>query len=989
MPERSLYAFLRNGPAAARIREIDWRGSSIGDIDTWSESLKAVLATLSHSSQPMLLMLGPDLLQFYNDAYIDLENSRHPEQMGQPTASFWPDVHPLLADLISDVLENGSSVQHEDRSLPMTRGGLQIETFWCYGFTPYVDAHGAIRGVLVTPVETTQRVLAARRQQALDAVSEALTRCDAAASLPQVAAQALVAFAKDTPSIRFASMEDRSLLWASLREGQCARLGGQYIVPLPLKEASDVVHYIAFGINPRLVFDDPYEQYLRQVARRVGQAADRLEAAAARSTGESERNALLLQAPFATALMLGPRLVFSLANERYCFVVGRRDLVGKTYEEAFPELVGTELPALLHRLYETGANYTSPETLVRLDREGAGALEDCHFRFTIQPVKTFDGDVYGLIAVAIEMTEEVRARQAADAMHALRRSRLQARSAQLEEIVRERTESLEKLNAAMQCANAALEKSLQFNRTVTDMIPGSIAYCDADLVCRFANERFCGWLERDRAEVDGLHVSSLFSEESLNRVRAHIDGALRGIPQRFERAYPRSDGSTLHLQIDYVPEPRTEATQRTGFYFMAVDITALKEAERDLVALNADLHRSRDQAQEANRAKSAFLANMSHEIRTPLNAILGMTHLLSREIVHTGHLDRLGKVDGAAQHLLGIISDVLDLSKIEAGKLTLEQGDFDMSELVESALEMVRGTATRKSLPLIDHTAPVSGSFRGDAIRLSQILLNLLSNAVKFTDSGSVTLHGHVVESMGNRHHLCFEVSDTGIGIDEADQARLFGSFERADTANNRQYGGTGLGLALSRQLARAMGGDAGFRSQLGVGSSFWFSVWLEEGREWADRPVAPVRGPSSHRQVMASDLEHQVRTRHEGRRVLLAEDNLVNQEVGVALLEGVGLAVVTARDGAEAIALLERSAFDLVLMDMQMPRIDGLQATRVIRARNLRVPIIAMTANALVDDRHACLEAGMDDHLTKPVLPAVLYSRLLKWLPVTNPTSS
>ncbi|MDB5893724.1 MAG: sensor hybrid histidine kinase, partial [Rhodoferax sp.] len=571
--------------------------------------------------------------------------------------------------------------------------------------------------------------------------------------------------------------------------------------------------------------------------------------------------------------------------------------------------------------------------------------------------------------------------------------------------------------------------------------------------------------------------------------------------------------------------------QSTILLGVSTDITGRKMAEDELRAMaaslerrvaertrqlgetNAKLEQARLESEAASRAKSAFLANMSHEIRTPMNAIIGLTHLMGRDNRDVLQRDRLDKVGKAAHHLLQIINDILDLSKIEAGKLTLEDVEFSMDELLSNATDLVASQGRSKGLEMILDPDHLPRRLRGDATRLSQILINLMANAVKFTELGWVRLRGMVLAEEGDRVQLRFEVQDTGPGISEAQRGVLFNAFEQADNSASRRHGGTGLGLALSRQLARAMDGDAGVESTLGVGSMFWFTVWLARaatapvqparvqlagrrallvddlpearavigdrlvalglavdavdsgaaalrkveqemaaGRAYdvmlIDWRMSPMDGIETLKQLRAllgdgmppsllvtafdepsmltgaraarfdavmlkpitasalldqlaillrpvqpvalaepaapSTAETLVHARHAGQRVLLAEDNPVNRELAQDLLEMVGLEVETAWDGQRAVEMALSRRYDLILMDVQMPLLDGLEATREIRRKaGQAVPIVAMTANAFLDDRQACLDAGMNDHVAKPVNPERMYATLLRWLPL------
>jgi len=394
----------------------------------------------------------------------------------------------------------------------------------------------------------------------------------------------------------------------------------------------------------------------------------------------------------------------------------------------------------------------------------------------------------------------------------------------------------------------------------------------------------------------------------------------------------------------------------------------------------AELVEARARAEEGSWAKSRFVANMSHEIRTPMNSILGLAGLLRQQGATPAQALQLDKIVTAGRHLLDILNDILDLSKIEANKLALEVVDFSLPTIMDQVRSITLLPAEVKGLALtFDDGAPaVPAWLRGDPTRLRQAMLNYVGNALKFTERGSVAVRVQLVRAQGETLLLRFEVEDTGPGLEPRQLERLFDSFEQGDASTTRRHGGTGLGLAIVRRLAVLMGGEAGVDSALGRGSRFWFTAQLQRGTA---QEAAP--------QPEAANAAAALREHHAGARVLLAEDNEVNRMLGVGMLEAVGLQADTAVDGEQAVRKVLAAPPALVLMDIQMPGMDGLAATREIRSHKaLRaLPIVAMTASAFSEDRTNCLAAGMNDFVTKPVDPPVLYAKLLHWLDLEEAT--
>ncbi len=638
---------------------------------------------------------------------------------------------------------------------------------------------------------------------------------------------------------------------------------------------------------------------------------------------------------FAVALANSPIAVFEQdLNLRYVWIYNPKlgyavnEVIGKTDAEIMDPACAKVLSTIKLNVIDQG----EPICREVATSSPGGAMQ--YFDLYVEPRHDADGKIIGVICAATDITER------------------QATEQQFRKLSR------------------AVEQS-----------PACIMITDINAHVEYVNDAFVETTGYGRDEIIGKNPRVLQSGKTPRATYERLWSAMaRGVPWKGELYNQKKDG-TEYVELAVITPLRQADGSISHFVAVKEDITERKRLGEELdqhrhhleelvVRRTRELTVARQQAEEASRAKSAFLANMSHEIRTPMNGILGMANLLRRGGVSGPQAERLDTIDASARHLLKIIDDILDISKIEAGKLVLEEAPVSIGDIVANVHSILAHRASEKGIRLMIGHDSQSPHVTGDATRLQQSLLNYATNAVKFTEAGTVTLRTVILHDEAATVLVRFEVEDTGIGIFPEARSRLFNAFEQADNSTTRKYGGTGLGLAITRRLAELMGGDVGVESVPGKGSTFWFTARLSKA----------TRAETGHEQP-DGDAEALLKQRFTGSRVLIVDDEPVNLEVAKFMLTDAGLLVDTAEDGRKAVELARHTAYTAVLMDVQMPNMNGIEATREIHRLPERqsTPIIAMTANAFAEDRKQCLDAGMKDFLVKPFQPEALFATLLR----------
>lgn len=823
--------FLRGDGVANRLAQsLDWAKTPLGPVQGWPSSLKTTVGMLLHSRHPMFLWWGPELIQFYNDAYLpSFGKGKHPAAMGQRGADCWQEIWPIIGPQIDDVMSRGRPSWNEDQLVPIYRNGHLEEVYWTYGYSPIFDESGAVGGTLVVCTETTNRVLSERRLRTMRALTEKTAFAVDLKAMLHLAARVFGEAPRDLPFALLFTVNARAdqvqlveaagitpeqgmlVLDPALRRELGTTLaqagsGNQgpfalasplaltlwaepvtqvFVTPIARAPGQAVSGFIVFGLSPSLPFDDAYRAHLGELAEHLGLAQARIDAFRIRALAESERNNLLLQAPVGTALLTGPQHVFQLANRLYCQLVGRKEseLVGKTYSQAFPELVGTALPGILDEVYQTGGPFVANEYEVPLDRRGDGTIELCFIKFSLEPLRDVGGEVYGMMAIAVDITDQVRARQVIEKAH---------------------------------------------------------------------NER---------------------------------------------------------------------------------------------AKLLADL-------EAASRAKDEFLAMLGHELRNPLSPIVTALALMKlRAGNQVGREQQI--IERQVDHLIRLVDDLLDVSKITRGKVILKKESVALADVLAKAVEMASFLFEQRSHQLLIDGPGEGMRWEGDPVRLAQVVANLLTNAARYTSVGGCIR----LAALREGDEIVISVKDNGMGIPAEMLPRIFDLFVQGKRSSDRAEGGLGLGLTLVKTLVALHGGTVQARSE-GLGRGSEFIVRLPAGT--TDSPsgselpaVLPPPPPSRHL-----------------RRVLVVDDNADAAELLGEALVVMGHEVRVANDPLTALALVEQFRPAVAVLDIGLPVMDGYELAGRIREKPEAAGcrLIAVTGYGQDHDRARSEEAGFETHLVKPI---------------------
>lgn len=950
------------GKTAELYRKMVWDKTSLGAFEAWPEALKYLVNTMLACPIPMYLCWGPERIFLYNDAYRPLLGKKHPSALGERFEDVWPEIWPNLSPLFDSIGE-GANYYAEDTLLVLERHGSSEDGFFTFSFNPIFDGEGKVRGLQCICYETKEKILNDRAKLNFQAqTEEAQIKAEiASAELERFFTQAPVAIiVLEGPNhhIRLSNklyeqIAGRSgLIGKTVREAfpdlegqpffdildQVYKTGVPYItteahVILKKEDGQQTDAYLDFTYAPRLsgsgtvegisatVVDSTQKVLARQAVEKNAEdfkwVTEKLTAAQSALVDEKRKFEIIFEhATSAMAMVKEPKHVFEKANPSFRKMFCDRVVIGQSVENIFPEFTGKNFIDRLNHVYISGEAYHAREEKVVL-KPGPNLLEDRRFLdISFIQLKSNSGKIEGVLIDLVDVTESIISR-------------------------RKLEENEERLMLATKAAKIGI---WDLNRKTDRVTLGDRASAIYQVKPN---------VQHSRIELfDRIHPEDReFVQQALQKA---CEPGGDGVYECMHRLL-MPDGSTHWVsafgQALGARASHEKATRVTG---AILDIT-------NNITIQQELSAAREAAENANSAKSAFLANMSHEIRSPLGAIMGFVELLKDpQIGREETSEYLGVIERNSHQLLRIIDDILDLSKVEAGKILIENIDFSLLEVLADFASLVGFKARENGIEFnLKATSALPDPVNSDPTRLRQILTNVVGNAIKFTKKGAVNLTVSYHQPM-----LRMVVRDSGVGISEVEVSRLFQPFGQADVSTTRKFGGTGLGLVLTKRLAQALGGDFWLESsEVGVGSTFVIEI--------------NVATPSHSKMIQGSRFTFstlpvknvlQDRTLLKGKRVLVVEDSPDNQMLLRVLLTRFGANVELAEDGLVGVEKALLGDFDIVLMDVQMPRMDGYEAVALLRSRGFEKPVVALTAHAMIEERQKCLEVGYSEFLSKPI---------------------
>jgi PAS domain S-box-containing protein len=957
--EKKLDWLSGGGEMADIIRARDWSKTSLGPLEAWPASLRTTVSLCLASNFPINIIWGPEAIQLYNSGYKVLCGEAHPRAIGESYYVTWKSAWPAIGESFEKARRGEASFLKNQRMF-LQRNGYLEETFFTFSISPIRDESGKVVGLFNPVTEMTEASLGQRRSLAIRELTSKGLNCSSVLEAWKLVVKTLETFQNDLPAVViFEKKENQEFVFVGqtgnstdfsdvskwpLKEAQ-SRYGPYlvddviprfgkvscteypepieraYMVPIRAGVNQETIGFIIVALSTRLAFDERYKNFIHVLCGSIGSM---VSSARVKSDTEKERRRLyevFMQGPIPTVILLGSEHRYSAANQPYEKLVGRK-VIGKTVLEAFThDEIKTFLP-LLDNVYKTGEPYTGKALSLSIPDEN-GIVQERFLNVGYHPFRDHTEEIKGVLAVHVDVTDEV--------------------------------------NALKQ-----LEQSESRFKSLANSMPVMVWAARLNGEIFYYNQRWFDYTGQSLHEAMDTGWADVIHPDDLARTNQGWKKCIETeTPFYHECRFKRSHDQEYRWHLTRAEPIRNSDGKIWTWFGTSTDIHAQKIFMNELDIAKAT-------AEMATLSKSSFLANMSHEIRTPLSAILGFTEILKSEDIGLEERKKyLNIIDRNGQGLVRIIDDILDLSKIEAGKVEIEKSSLCLTELLHDVIGMFADRAYGKGISLFLNTQNLPDfNIDSDSARIRQILINLIGNAIKFTTQGSICVSGKYKELKEGGIKLTLLVTDTGIGIPPEQAKTIFKAFTQADNSTSRRYGGTGLGLALSKRLAKAMGGNISIENNEAVGKGSIFKITIQVERS---KTVSEVE-------------EHGLKTvlkpagkRLESWKLLVIDDSPDNLMLLKIILEREGALVETAAGGELGVEMALANTYDAVLTDIQMPVVDGYETLARLRSRHYKKPIFALTAHAMKEERNRIIAKGFSGHIAKPVDPSQLVETLVQ----------